>query len=294
MIAYDDEYKSPEAIADYNRLVYQDNVKYLVIAAGSSTMPVKQYLQDDKIVGMTARYVAGEIDPNSNYMYRMWGIPADYYPPLYDWLKNNSKERRAAILNPDDETARAMAALSESLMTKAGYTVLTNELYERSLKDFFPLLTKILGEKPDIIDLGSTPPATTALLVRQAREFGYKGLFFIPGSTSWKEIVITAGVDGAEGVITVLYVDPANAAYKHFVTEFKKTVGQEPNEVLAPYTDGVNVLIHAIQKSGAVNDTSRFEAGFKATLPMTSMQVNAVRYVGIIRNGEPVIVGRIQ
>jgi hypothetical protein len=43
-----------------------------------------------------------------------------------------------------------------------------------------------------------------------------------------------------------------------------------------------------------VNDTSRFEAGFKATLPMTSMQVNAVRYVGIIRNGEPVIVGRIQ
>lgn len=84
VIAYDDEYKSPEAIAVYNRLVYQDGVKYLAIAAGSSTMAVKQYLEDDKIVGMTAGFVANELDPNSRYMYRMWGIPADYYPPLYD------------------------------------------------------------------------------------------------------------------------------------------------------------------------------------------------------------------
>ena len=311
VIAYDDEYKSPEAIAVYNRLVYQDNVKYIAIAAGSSTMALKQYLGDDKIVGMTAGYVAGEIDGNSKYMYRMWGIPADYYPPLYDWLKNNTKERRVAILNPDDETARSMAALSESLMKKAGYTVLANELYERSLKDFLPLLTKILGAKPDIIDLGATPPATTALLIRQAREFGYKGLFFVPGSTSWKEIVNAAGVAGAEGVITILYVDPANEAYKRFAAEYKKSVGQEPNEALAPYTDGINVLIHSIRMSGAVNDTSRFEAGFEKAMPMESMQgekmtiggkekygidhqVNAVRYVGVIRNGEPVVVSKIQ
>jgi branched-chain amino acid transport system substrate-binding protein len=311
VIAYDDEYKSPEAIAVYNRLVYQDGVKYLAIAAGSSTMAVKQYLGDDKIVGMTAGYVANEIDADSKYMYRMWGIPADYYPPLYSWLKTNTAERRVAIINPDDETARAMAALSESLMKSAGYTVLTNELYERSQKDFLPLLTKLIGVKPDIIDLGSTPPATAALLIRQGREFGYKGLFFVPGSTSWKEIVSTAGVAGAEGVITVLYVDPANEPYKRLAAEFKKSVGQEPNEALAPYSDGINVLIHAIQMSGDVNDTSRFEAGFEKALPMKSMQgetmtiggmekygiahqINAVRYVGIIKNGEPTIVSRIQ
>src|SRR5580698_8031010 len=124
VIPYDDEYKSPQAIAAYNRLVYQDGVKYLAIAAGASTMAIKQYLEDDKIVGITAGFVANEIDKDSKYMYRMWGIPADYYPALYDWLKNNTTERRVAIINPDDETARAMAALSERLMKTAGYTVL--------------------------------------------------------------------------------------------------------------------------------------------------------------------------
>lgn len=204
-----------------------------------------------------------------------------------------------------------MAALSKGLMEKSGYTVLANELYERSIKDFLPLLTKLVGVKPDIIDLGSTPPATAALLIRQAREFGYKGRFFLPGSTSWKEIVSAAGVAGAEGVITILYVDPANDAYKRFAAEFNKSVGQEPNEALAPYTDGINVLIHAIQMSGVVDDTSRFETGFEKALPMNSLQgekmtiggqaeygiehqINAVRYVGIIRNGAPVIVSRIQ
>jgi branched-chain amino acid transport system substrate-binding protein len=311
IVAYDDEYKTPQAVAVYRRLVDQDDVKYIVIAAGASTMAVKQNIEDDKVIGMTSGYVAGEIGPDTKYMYRMWGVPADYYPALYDWLRNNTPARRVAILNPNDETARDMSALSESLLKKGGYEIVSNEVYERSVRDFLPLLTKILAQKPEIIDLGATAPATTAVLIRQAREFGYKGLFFIPGSTSWKEIVDSAGVEGSEGVITVLYVDPANEAYKRFAAEFKKTIGQDPNEVLAPYTDGVNVLIHSIQKSGAVNDTSKFDAGFQRALPMDSLQgekmtiggkehygvdhqVNAVRYVGIIKDGKPTIVGKIQ
>jgi branched-chain amino acid transport system substrate-binding protein len=311
IVAYDDQYKTPEALSVYHRLVDQDGVKYLAIASGASTMAVRQNIEDDKIVGMTAGYSPNSIDADTKYIFRMYGIPADYYPPLYDWLRKNTTARRVAILNPNDETARAMSELSGSLLKQAGYDVLSNELYERSVKDFLPLLTKILGAKPDLIDLGATPPATSALLIRQAREFGYKGLFLIPGSTSWKEIVDTAGIAGAEGVITVLYVDPANEAYRRFAAQYVQMVGQEPNEALAPYSDGINVLIHAIQQSGTVNDASAFEAGFRRALPMDSIQgekmtlggkekygvdhqVNSVRYIGIIKEGKPEIVGKIQ
>ncbi len=57
-----------------------------------------------------------------------------------------------------------------------------------------------------------------------------------------------------------------------FAAEYRKAIGQEPNEVLAPYADGVNVLIHSVRMSGAVNDTSKFEAGFGKALPMDSIQ----------------------
>ena len=285
IVAYDDRYNAADAISAYQRLVNEDGVSYIVLAAGVSTMAVKQSVEDDQIVAMTAGYIAEELDPNTEYMYRMWSIPADYFPPLYAWLKKNTTQRRVAIINPNDESARAMSHLSEQLMTDAGYTVLSNELYERSLKDFVPLLTKVLATDPDIIDLGATPPATAALLIREAREYGYKGLFFVSGSTAWKEIVDGAGAAAAEGVLTVLYVDPANEAYKRFAAEFEKAVNQEPNESMAPYTDGVNVLIQAIQKSGVVGDTSKFEEGFRKALPMELMQGELMTIGGMEKYG---------
>jgi branched-chain amino acid transport system substrate-binding protein len=244
-------------------------------------------------------------------MYRMWGIPADYYPGIYRWLKDNTKERRVALISPDDESQREMLALSDKLLKGAGYTVVANEIYEKSLKDFLPLLTKVLAQKPEVIDLGGTAPATAAVMVRQAREFGYKGLFFIPGSSAWREILEGAGPQAAEGVLNMVYVDPTNDNYKRFAAEYKKAVGQEPNESIAPYTDGVNVLIQSIVKSGSVDDTSKFEEGFRKALPMKSIQgdtltigggmahgidhqVAAFRYIGAIKNGQLQIIGKIQ
>lgn len=311
IVPYDDFYSTPGAVAAYNRLVYEDNVKYLVVAAGISTMAIKQKAHDDKVAVITAGYIAEELDPNATYMYRMWGPPADFFPPLIDWLRDHRSERRVVIVNPNDETSRQNAELVESLYKKDGFQVLSNELYERSLKDFLPLLTKVIGLKPDVIDLGATAPATAALLVRQAREFGYQGLLFISGSTAWREVLSGAGAAYSEGVINVLGADPDSQAYKDFASEYQKAIGQEPNEVLAPYADGVNFMIKSIAASGSATDTTRFEAGFFKAAPFETIQgervgitgkakygidhqVAATRYIGVIKGGTAVVVGKIQ
>jgi len=311
IVAYDDKYKAQDAVSAYQRLVNRDGVKHIAIAAGVSTLAIKPNIENDKVVVMTAGYLANLLDPNAKYMYRMWGIPADYYPGIYRWLKDNTKERRVVILGPDDESQREMVALSNKLLKEHGYNVLSTEMYDKGLKDFLPLLTRVLATKPDMIDLGGTAPATAAVLVRQAREFGYKGQFFIPGSSAWREIMDGAGAAASEGVLNMVYVDPTNDNYKRFAAEFRKAVGQEPNESMAPYTDGVNVLIQSIVKSGSVEDTSQFEAGFRKAFPMKSMQgdnltigggmahgidhqVAAFRYIGAIRGGQLKIIGKIQ
>jgi len=311
IVAYDDHYKAQDSIAAYQRLVNRDGVKYIAVAAGVSTLAIKPNIEDDKVVVMTAGYLANLLDPQARHMYRMWGIPADYYPAIYRWLKDNTKERRVVVLGPDDESQREMVALSNKLLKEHGYSILATEMYDKALKDFLPLLTKVLAQKPDVIDLGGTAPATAAVLVRQAREFGYKGLFFVPGSSAWREILDGAGAAAAEGVLNMVYVDPANDNYKRFAAQFHKAVGQEPNESIAPYSDGVNILIQSIVKSGSATDTSAFEAGFRKALPMKSIQgdqltigggmahgidhqVAAFRYIGAIKNGQLQIVGKIQ
>ena len=312
IVAYDDMYSAPGALAAYNRLVYQDGVKYIEVAAGVSTMAIKSFAKDDKIVIMTAGYIAEELDPSDPYMYRVWGVPSDFFPPLYDTLaKARPNERHVVIVNPNDESARQASRIAETALKRNGYTVLSNELYERSLKDFNPLITKILGLKPDMIDLCTTPPAQATLLVRSIRDFGYKGGIIISGSNVWRELVAGAGKEAAEGVLNTLYVDPSNKPYQDFAAEFTKVVGQEPNEVITGHADGALFLMQAIAASGTTTDTSKFEAGFFKAAPYTSMQgdkmgvsgkakygldhqVNYWRYLGEIRNGVPVVVGKFQ
>ncbi|MDB5847980.1 MAG: putative branched-chain amino acid-binding protein, partial [Rhodoferax sp.] len=54
VVAYDDQYKTAEAVAAYNRLVNQDGVKYMIILSSAATMALKQNVEDDKVVALTA------------------------------------------------------------------------------------------------------------------------------------------------------------------------------------------------------------------------------------------------
>ncbi|MDB5847568.1 MAG: hypothetical protein JWP29_1320, partial [Rhodoferax sp.] len=213
------------------------------------------------------------------------------------------------IVNPNDETGWDQTQLNDRIFKANGYEVVGQDLFERSQKDFQPMLTKIMAMKPDIIELGGTSPATAGLIIRQARELGYDKLFAKTGGAGPKEIVAGAGVKAAEGTINMLYADPANEGYRRLAAAYKKARGQDANEIIVSFYDGANVLLNAIQKAGTVDDTAKVAAAFSRALPMKSVQgdemtldgmktygsnsqINSVNYIGAIRNGEPVVIGK--
>jgi len=309
VITYDDQYKAADAVAAYDRLVNQDGVKYMIIMTSAATMALKQSVEDDEVVALTSAATAKAIDSNSRYMFRLYRTPDDCTPSFIAWMKDNIKERRVVVLNPNDETGWDQTWLSEKLFKANGFEVLGHELFERAQKDFEPLLTKIIGMQPELIDLGASSPATAGLIVRQARELGYKGRFVKISGPSSKEIVAAAGKEAAEGLISLLYVDPTKAGYQRIAAAYKDAVGQDPNEMIVTFYDATNVLLHAIQRAGDVRDTGKVAAAFAQALPMPSIQgdeltlggkatsgvdqqIMTVDYIGIIRNGEPVVVGK--
>jgi branched-chain amino acid transport system substrate-binding protein len=183
------------------------------------------------------------------------------------------------------------------------------ELYERAQKDFQPLFTKIIALKPEIIDLGSTAPATAGLMVRQLRELGYMGLIVKTGGGAATEVVAAAGKAAAEGMVGILYIDPANDSYKRISAAFKEAVGQEPNEILLPTYDSITVLLRAIQRAGSVQDAGKVAASFAKALPMKSalgdtltlggkesfgadQQLMTTYYITVVKDGRAVAVGK--
>ena len=162
-----------------------------------------------------------------------------------------------------------------------------------------------------MIDIGSTPPATAGLMVRQLRDLGYKGAILKTGGPGWKEIVAGAGPAASEGTICLLYADPQNENVKRLNADYMKAVGQEPNEMIVLIYDGVRAMLAAIQKGGDVNNTEKTAAAFAAIMPMTTLQGDEMtlagkqfsgvdqqlmvpNFIGVIKNGGVQIVGKVK
>ncbi|OYD73722.1 UNVERIFIED_ORG: amino acid/amide ABC transporter substrate-binding protein (HAAT family) [Burkholderia sp. CF145] len=312
MINYDDKYNTSEAVSAYNRLVNQDGVKYIMILTGAATAALKQNVEDDKVVALTGSYTGNTtLGKNTRYMFRLYSDPDQYVPPLVGWLKSNAPGKKVVTINPNDETGWHVGEVSARTFTAGGFQVVDKEVYERSVKDFQPLLTKAIALKPDVIDLGSTPPGTSGLIVRQARELGYDKLFVKTGGPGPRDIVAAAGIKASEGTVNMLYADPSNPGYQKLAAAYKKDRGQDGNEIIVAYYDGLNVLLHAISAAGSVDDTAKVAAAFARALPMKSVQGDEIRltglkeygsntqfvttnYIGVVRNGQPVVVGKLQ
>jgi branched-chain amino acid transport system substrate-binding protein len=311
VVARDDQYKAGEAIAAYNRLVRQDGVKYVFVMSSPSTQVLKQSVEDDGVVTLTSSLTEKAFDQKTRYMFRLYSPPTHFLVPLIGWMQSNLKERRIAIMNPNDETGWGLGEGARKVYQKDGFQVLGLELYERSTKDFQPVLTKVLATKPEIIDVGASSPATAGLIIRQARELGYRGRFVQTGAGGAKEIIAGAGKEAAEGTITTLYADQANPGYQRIVAAYKKTNGQDPNNIVVAFYDAANVLVHAIQSAGDVNATAKVAAAFPRALPMKSVQgdmltlggkdeigsdrqIMNVMNVSIVKNGQPEIVAKIK
>jgi branched-chain amino acid transport system substrate-binding protein len=311
VIAYDEQYKATEAVAAYNRLVSQDGVKFIIGPLSSSgTLAVKSMVEENKTIIFTGAYSSKAIDPKTQFLFRAYSTPQEYIGPMVKWLKQNqaADKRRVALLNPNDETGWDATRLQEGSYKDNGFQIVGKELYERSVKDFQPLLTKVLAAKPDVIELGTSSPATAGLIVRQGRELGYKGRFIKIGGPGPREIVAASGKESAEGVLNYMLGNPASETYKRLASEYKRVNGHDMNDVLPAFYDATRVLFAAMQKAGTVSDTEKVRLAIPKVMPFAAAlggelnlagkstygadtQILTVSYVGEIRKGEVVILG---
>lgn len=309
VVPYDEQYKAAVAISAMQRLVNQDGIKFVFGPVSSAgTLAVMDIVKESKTLAFTGAYSRKALDPANPYMYRVYCVATDFAQPMVNWLKKNRQVRRVAIVNPNDETGWDSDKLLSEVYAKSGYTVVAKELYERSVRDYQPVLTKILAERPDLLDLGTAPPASAGLIVRQARELGYKGQFIKIGGSGPRQIIEGAGKAAAEGVINYIPADEQNAGYRRLAADYRKMSGNEMNPLLVNWYDGAYILMAAIQAAGTVSDTDKVRQAFPKALPHKSVLGGTIRlggketygidnqfltpnYIGIIKDGDVVSPG---
>ena len=80
--------------------------------------------------------------------------------------------------------------------------VADKDTYQNDTRDFTPVLTPIVKLNPDLLVLSGVAPANAPLLIRSARELGFKGLISTETAQDAKVLEEGAG-DLANGFISV-------------------------------------------------------------------------------------------
>lgn len=311
VISYDDQYKAALSVSGATRLIEQDKVKFVVGPMGSAAvLAVKPLLEQNKVVAIIGAYSEKALDANTKYSFRGFPTQVEFVGPIVEWLKKNRPAlKTVAQLDPNDETGWFSQKLLKGHYEGAGYKLVSTELFERSLKDFQPVLTRILATKPDIIELGTTPPGTAGLVIRQARELGFKGQFVKIGGPGVPQIVAAAGKEFAEGLICYAAADVTTKNYKNLEAQYAKVLKPPMNEFVVYFYDVVHMMLNAVQAAGTAEDTDKIRLALEKGSPYKGLQ-GAIRwggmkaygvnhqiltptFIGMIKNGEQVIIGQM-
>lgn len=267
VVSYDDQYKAAEAVTAVNRLMGPDEVRYIFGPIGSASLLAIKPLTEREGVHLYTGAWAAEVLKDSDYVFRTGPTTQEFAPATVAWLKETKPElKTVAFFAANDETGWNSQKIQKAAYEAAGFEIVGGEFFERTQNDFGALLTKVLAAKPDTIELDTAPPRTAGLIIRQAREMGYKGNFTKFGGFDVEEIVKAAGAENAEGLVGTTMAAPGTETWNRLGAELSKLHNLEMNDYVVMYYDAANLVFSSIEKAGDV-DTDAVKTALEANVP---------------------------
>lgn len=258
LIDYDDQYTGKGGLSAATKLVYEDKVKFIVGPIGTAPwMAAKEVTEKNEILALVGSYSKRAIK-DSRFAFRVFITPEEFAPVFTKWIRKNYPDmRRVAILGPDDETGWETVSSDVKGYEGNGFEVVFKEFNKRGTKDFFPLLTRMMAKKPDILELDGEAPGDCGVIAKQARQIGFRGMFVKTGGPVTAELVRIAGKKNVEGAIVYVPFNPEDSKIAAFLKRYKDKYNSRMNFFLPSFYDMTKLLFYAIEKAQTVEDTKK-------------------------------------
>jgi len=174
-----DDRKDPKiSVTGAERLVYEEGIKYIIgpntDATAAAIVPVINKANAINVPYAFSKELYSQ--PNSN---SILGMIASYQsgPVIYRHLRDNKGVKTISFVasnesDPLNQRDEGLAAARD-----LGLRVLDADVtYEAGTTDFFPVMSRVVAKQPDLIVLSGVAPANAPLLIKAARQQGYRGL----------------------------------------------------------------------------------------------------------------------
>jgi branched-chain amino acid transport system substrate-binding protein len=262
LVAYDHKAQAAEAATATNKLVFQDKVKYIIgNAVGATCNAAQTITEPNKVLFAFVCWGTSNLAADKPYSFRSMLSQWELAEPFYRWVKENHPSvKRVAAISPNDTSGKDTNTAVVKALKGLGFEVTADEYYERGTKDFYPILTKMLAQKPDMIDVAAAPAGEAGLILKQAMELGFKGAKGWTAGTNPFTIISVAGREAAEGVWSPANInvksEHVNSAVRKFGDAYEKRYGEIPGVIAVANYAAFDVFTQAMQRAGSV-DTDR-------------------------------------
>ena len=260
VIAYDHKYVIAEGVATVNRLIAKDGVKFISVLGGAVVKANEETVNEAGVLNLPLAYAEGLVSPKNPLTFHSFPSPPET-TTFWKWIKEHHPElKRLATISPNDDTGWWSLKVETKYVEKLGYEVVAREFFERVVTDFNPLLLRVLAQKPDIISVLASPAGSVGLIVKQARELGFKGRFIHVGQMDTSVVANIAGKANVEGTWVHGYVQtPLPEKVKSWQQRYTKKFG-EWNATSIDFANPAFAFVAAVRKAQSLDPKKIAEA----------------------------------
>ena len=294
MVSLDDKYSPSETAINAQRLVQQYKTAAILVPHSGGIFALQTTNEAQKYLLLAYSSVPQITNRGNKLTLRIPPEFTSYIKPFSAYLMTRYG-KKIALIGADHDYAKAWVAAFKPAWEAAGGTVVAeNPMSYNRATDFYSGVSKALAAKPDVLFVGGASEPT-GLVVKQARELGFKGGFFVIDQAKLDEMSkVTGGYGALEGAIGVLPVveDPA-PEMKDFVVRFHKIYpSRDPgSEVVWNYT-AIHATLQAMKLAGTTTDAVAIRAQLQNGYKALSSAQNPGGVTGVDAQGGTITVTR--
>jgi branched-chain amino acid transport system substrate-binding protein len=292
LVALDDKYSPADAAINARRLAQQYQAPVVFVPHSGGIYAMQAFNEQEKFIVMAYSSTPKITETGNKLTIR---IPPTFNSYIEPFTRYEMKKfgKKVGMLPGDHEYAKNWTQLFGPAWEKAGGTIASNNpmSYNRSA-DFYSGVSRVLAEKPDVLFVGG-PSEPTALVVKQARELGFKGGFLIMDQAKLDEMAkVTEGLGPLEGSIGVLPVSyDERVGPKTFAAAYRKAYGADKDPTTeSSYNYAMTHAVAAAMKlAGTTSDAAAIRAKMGEAISKLPKETNAGEFKGVDAVGGTVV-----
>jgi branched-chain amino acid transport system substrate-binding protein len=255
LVTLDDKYLPNETGTNAKRLIQEHNTPIIFSPHSGGIFAMQVFNEQDEFLIAAYTSEPKVSEQNNSLTLRIPPKYSIYIKPFSEYTMNRFGKKVALLPTASQYGKDWTKVFVEGWESLGGEIAYEGSIDFSKDTDFFTHVTNALNENPDVMFVGG-PSQPTALVIKQARELGFKGGFVVMDQAKFDEMAAVLGgydmLEGSVGVLPLAHSDYPGT--KPFIEKYKATYDKTPGSEAGFHYLTMYVLVEAMKAAGTVTD----------------------------------------